>query len=310
MDFEYNFERKSKHKIEKIKELIEPECMNKMNGGGAIDSKLINGERIKTNSKKLQNYFLHNCTCEICGAKGEFFALEKNKGANKYFLNLYTIIDGQEVLMLKELKVPEKLGGFNIPENWILICDKCYLERLRNEKQKKLDTSIENGYVLKFNYFSLDEDLYKRKTYGTDNENIIFGKRLKEEREKLGISREDFAKQIDISYSALSMYERGERTVPDILKIKISNILRITLNYLIGITNLCTPIENKYINISKNKFGQLSCTYVSDLSKARVYKDKGILKKRLNSMLKLDLLPEKDIRKYEIRLKDEEINKV
>ena len=40
------------------------------------------------------------------------------------------------------------------------------------------------------------------------NEKEIFGKRIKEEREKLGISREDFAKKNDITYSALSMYER------------------------------------------------------------------------------------------------------
>ncbi len=219
MDFKYNFERKSKHKIEKIKELIEPECMNKMRNGGAIDFKLVNGERVKTNNKKLQNYFLHNCTCQMCKAKGEFFALEKNKGSNNYLLNLYTIIDGQEVLMLKELKVPEKLGGFNIPENWILICDKCYLEKFRNEKREKLSTNTENGYILKYNI----------------------------------------------------------------------------------------PIKNKYINISRNKFGQLSCTYVSDLSKAKTYKNKGTLKKRLNKMIELNLLPEKDIRKYTIKLKDEEI---
>ncbi len=310
MEFNYDFQRKSKHKIEKIRELIEPECMNKMNGGGAIDSKVINGEMVKTNNKKLQNYFLHDCTCEVCGRKGEFFALEKNKGSNKYFLNLYTIIDGKEVLMLKELKVPTKLGGFDIPDNWILICDKCYLEKFRNKKQERLDVNIENGYVLKFDYPILNDDLYKRESFGTDNENIIFGKRLKEEREKLGISREDFAKQMNISYSALSMYERGERTAPDILKIKISNVLGVSLDYLMGMTNWCTPIKKKYINISKNKFGQLSCTYVNDISKAKVYKNKGILKKRLNKMIELDLLPEKDIRKYEIRLKDEEMNKV
>ncbi len=70
-----------------------------------------------------------------------------------------------------------------------------------------------------------------------NNENIIFGKRLKEEREKLGISREDFAKQMNISYSALSMYERGERNAPDILKIKMANFLDVSFHYLIGITD-------------------------------------------------------------------------
>lgn len=74
-----------------------------------------------------------------------------------------------------------------------------------------------------------------------NNENIIFGKRVKEEREKRGISREDFAKQINISYSALSMYERGERTAPDILKIKMSSVLNISLDYLVGIIDKPLP---------------------------------------------------------------------
>ena len=73
------------------------------------------------------------------------------------------------------------------------------------------------------------------------NKNLIFGKRVKEAREKLGISREDFAKQNHISYSALSMYERGERSVSDEIKIRIAKSLNISLDYLIGIINEPIP---------------------------------------------------------------------
>ena len=61
------------------------------------------------------------------------------------------------------------------------------------------------------------------------------GQRVKEEREKRGITREDFAKQNDITYSALSMYERGERTVRDEVKIRIAKNLNVSLDYLLGI---------------------------------------------------------------------------
>ena len=70
---------------------------------------------------------------------------------------------------------------------------------------------------------------------------IIFGKRVKEEREKRGISREDFAKQNDITYSALAMYERGERSVRDEVKIRIAKNLNVSLDYLIGIIDEPIP---------------------------------------------------------------------
>lgn len=62
---------------------------------------------------------------------------------------------------------------------------------------------------------------------------INFGKIVKEKREEKGITREDFAKQINITYSALSMYERGERNIPDNIKITMIQVLNISLDYLI-----------------------------------------------------------------------------
>ncbi|MBO5349032.1 MAG: helix-turn-helix transcriptional regulator [Clostridia bacterium] len=76
------------------------------------------------------------------------------------------------------------------------------------------------------------------------NDKIIFGKRIKEEREKLGITREDFAKQNDITYSALSMYERGERSVRDEIKIRIAKNLNISLDYLIGMIDEPLPYKD------------------------------------------------------------------
>lgn len=64
---------------------------------------------------------------------------------------------------------------------------------------------------------------------------MTFGEILRLEREKRGITREDFAKQIGITYSTLAMYERGERTVRDEVKIKIARKLNLSLDYLFGI---------------------------------------------------------------------------
>lgn len=213
MNFNYDYERKSKHKIEKVEEILKPECMCKMNGVNAVDFKLINGEQIKTSSKKLQAFFLKNYTCEECGAKGTHFAIEKNKGKNKYFLNLYTIIDGQEVLMVKELKTPAKLGGLDIPNNWLVVCDKCYLNKIRDVKKEMLNSGdYETGYILKLN--------------------------------------------------------------------------------------------NRYLNIKVSKDHVYSVKYVDKIQDAKTYKNKGLLRKKVQKMINANLLPEKDINNYEIKLKN------
>ena len=79
-----------------------------------------------------------------------------------------------------------------------------------------------------------------------EHRSTFFGKRVKEEREKLGISREDFARQNSITYSALSMYERGERHVRDELKIKIAKNLNISMEYLLGIIDTPLPYTDKF----------------------------------------------------------------
>lgn len=72
---------------------------------------------------------------------------------------------------------------------------------------------------------------------------IIFGRRMKDRRKILGISRKAFAKQIGVTYSTLSMYERGEKRINDNLKIKIAKELNLSLDYLMGIINSPLPIN-------------------------------------------------------------------
>lgn len=94
-----------------------------------------------------------------------------------------------------------------------------------------------------------------------EHRSTFFGKRVKEEREKLGISREDFARQNSITYSALSMYERGERHVRDELKIKIAKNLNISMEYLLGIIDTPLPYTDKFEihnTIRKNANGNLT----------------------------------------------------
>jgi len=70
---------------------------------------------------------------------------------------------------------------------------------------------------------------------------MTFGKRLKNLREQHGLSREELAKKLGLSYWAISKYETNSR-VPDheIVK-KIANIFKVRIDFLYG-------QEEEYIN--------------------------------------------------------------
>ncbi len=66
----------------------------------------------------------------------------------------------------------------------------------------------------------------------------ILGDRIKKEREKLGLTREDLAKKIGVSYSAIAMYEQGNREPNKELTLKMCKIFDCSMDYLMGITNV------------------------------------------------------------------------
>ena len=65
----------------------------------------------------------------------------------------------------------------------------------------------------------------------------VFGKRLKELRKEHGCTIEQFADMVSISKSTLGYYENDKR-MPDIeILARISNVLNVSADYLIGRTN-------------------------------------------------------------------------
>ncbi|HHW40075.1 MAG TPA: helix-turn-helix domain-containing protein [Syntrophomonadaceae bacterium] len=59
------------------------------------------------------------------------------------------------------------------------------------------------------------------------------GKRIREEREKLGLSREEFAEIIELSDYYIGQLERGERQMSLPVLVKVANCLHVSLDYLI-----------------------------------------------------------------------------
>lgn len=62
---------------------------------------------------------------------------------------------------------------------------------------------------------------------------ISLGKRIREERLKLNLTQEQLAEYADISASYMGQIERGERKVTLDTLIKITNKLRVSIDYLL-----------------------------------------------------------------------------
>jgi len=64
---------------------------------------------------------------------------------------------------------------------------------------------------------------------------MIIGKKLKELRAEKNLSQEALAKQLNISRSALALYETSKRQVPNELLPKIAKFFEVTIDYLFGL---------------------------------------------------------------------------
>jgi transcriptional regulator with XRE-family HTH domain len=71
----------------------------------------------------------------------------------------------------------------------------------------------------------------KRNSENINNRDI--GQRIREERERLGLSRSEFAEIVELSDYYIGQLERGERQMSLTVLIKISTCLHISLDYLI-----------------------------------------------------------------------------
>lgn len=69
------------------------------------------------------------------------------------------------------------------------------------------------------------------------------GIRLKQERERLGLTQEDVAKRVGITAAALSNYERGIRDPDTELLAKLANVYGVSTDYLLGLVDDPNPVQ-------------------------------------------------------------------
>lgn len=75
-------------------------------------------------------------------------------------------------------------------------------------------------------------------------ENVL-GKRIKELREDADLTQLEFSKILNISNSTLSQYEAGNRMPGDEIKKAIAKYFNVSLDYLMGASNVRNPYKDK-----------------------------------------------------------------
>lgn len=124
--------RKSIHSIDEIELLLKEKVLNNAETPKRLSKKNkenltveINGEIIYALSDRYKLFFIKGYTCVDCGLEGKYFALEKDKKANRYHLNLYSVKDGEEILMTKDHIIPKSKGGIDELNNYQTMCRIC-----------------------------------------------------------------------------------------------------------------------------------------------------------------------------------------
>lgn len=101
----------------------------------------------------------------------------------------------------------------------------------------------------------------------------LFGQRIKQLRQELGLSQRDFAEKISVTASALSAYEKGQKNPSVNVAINIAIAFNVSLDWLCGIKN----IENKFETDQFTPFD-----LIASLSSLVQLQNNGLLKSKDN----------------------------
>lgn len=73
----------------------------------------------------------------------------------------------------------------------------------------------------------------------------MIGERLLELRKDAGLTQDDLALILNINKHSISSYERDKSEPPDAIKIAIAKHFNVSVDYLLGLTDIPTPIEKQ-----------------------------------------------------------------
>lgn len=80
---------------------------------------------------------------------------------------------------------------------------------------------------------------------------LVFQKRLKEARKERKYTQEDVGKGVFVSKQEICLYEKGKRTPPIDVLIKMANFLEVDFLWLIGMELKIEKKEDRIVNLSE-----------------------------------------------------------
>lgn len=80
---------------------------------------------------------------------------------------------------------------------------------------------------------------------------LIFQKRLREKRKEREYTQEDVGKGVYVSKQEICLYEKGKRTPPIDVLMKMANFLEVDFLWLIGMELQIPKEENRIVNLSE-----------------------------------------------------------
>lgn len=119
----------------------------------------------------------------------------------------------------------------------------------------------------------------------------MFGNRIRELREQYEINQQDLARYLKVAKSTLSQYETGSRVPNDDIKKAIAKKFNVSVDYLLGLTNIPYTIDDYIAKQKKTGTQPTDDNYsaderkIIDMYRQLSEKDKGKIEGRLEEML-------------------------
>ena len=82
----------------------------------------------------------------------------------------------------------------------------------------------------------------------------MLGKKIRELREENNITQQDLAKYLKVAKSTLSQYETGSRIPNDDIKKSIALKFNVSIDYLLGLTNIPNTIDDYIQKSNTNSY--------------------------------------------------------
>lgn len=75
----------------------------------------------------------------------------------------------------------------------------------------------------------------------------MIGERLYDLRKDAGMTQDELAKLLKISKHSISAYERDKNEPPDSIKIAIARLFNVSVDYLVGLSDIPTPANSSRV---------------------------------------------------------------